>query len=432
MKAVISNRIYLTPKDGQHLLEMEKQLTYRIESYRDDKPPLIIKNIRKVNSSVYTIPVGRTDLVPKEYEITDKRITVPVEFPEFKFELRQSQKDVYDQLDDNAVINAFVSWGKTFTALAIAGKLGQKTLIVTHTVALRTQWEQEIKKVYGIKPGVIGSGLFETDPIIVVGNVQTLYKHRDKIGKMFGTVIVDECHHIPANTFNRLVDASYARYKIGLSGTVERKDGRHIMLHDYFGLPRYTPPRENYMIPKVDVIQSDIRFMDGANVPWALRVNDLVQQESYGQLVSVLAAAYRKMGHRILLVSDRVYFLKRIATTLGDACELITGENSLEERSRKMERVQRGDVQVLLGTQSIFAEGISLNSLSCLILATPVNNTPLLTQLIGRVVREYPDKKQPIIVDINLKGRTAEMQGKLRLGHYIKEGYQVNFIKNNA
>jgi superfamily II DNA or RNA helicase len=409
------------------LPSIDKALTYKIESYRRDVPPLYIKNLRRLKNNLISIPVGRFDLIPPEYEIKDKRVEVPVDFPEFKFDLRESQQEVYDQIEDNAVINAFVSWGKTFTALAIAGKLKQKTLIITHTVALRTQWEKEIKKVFGIDAGVIGSGKYNINSPIVVGNVQTLYKIKEQITKTFGTLIVDECHHIPANTFNRLVDASYARYKIGLSGTVERKDGRHVMMPDYFGHKKFTPPKENYMIPSVDVIQTKIQFMDGAKIPWALRINDLVRQEEYGKLICFLAAAYRKQGHKVLLLSDRVYFLKRVKETLGEHCELITGEVPLAEREKKIERVQAGKVDILLGTQSIFSEGISVNPLSCLILATPVNNTPLLTQLVGRVVREHPGKLDPVIVDINLKGKTASKQATLRLGHYLQQQYNVDF-----
>lgn len=426
MKAVISNRIYLEI-EPQDFSDLDKALTYKIESYKRDAPPQIIKNLRKIKGSLVSMPVGRSDLIPEGYTIIDKRVSVPVEFPDFKFTLRESQQEIYDQLNDNAVINAFVSWGKTFTALAIAAKLGQKTLVVTHNVALREQWEKEIKKVFGITPGVIGSGKYNTNPIIVVGNTQTLYKMRGQIEKVFGTIIVDECHHIPANTFNRIVDASYARYKIGLSGTVERKDGKHILMPDYFGFQKFTPPRENYMEPTVDVIRSQIRFMDGARIPWANRVNELVSQEEYGKLICFLAAAYRKQGHRVLLLSDRVYFLKRIKETLGDYCELVTGEVTGEEREKKIEKVKRGEVEILLGTQSIFSEGISVNPLSCLILATPVNNTPLLTQLIGRVIRESPGKRQPVIVDVNLLGKTAEKQAKLRLGHYLKEKYEIYF-----
>ncbi len=413
--------------DPQAFNALDKALTYKIDSYRSDVAPTMIKNVRKIRNGLVSIPVGRFDLIPEGYEIKDKRVLLPVDFPKFGFDLRESQQDVYDAIEDNAIINAFVSWGKTFTALAVAAKLGQKTLVVTHTVSLRTQWEKEIRKVFGIEPGIIGSGKYDISPPIVVGNIQTLYKLRGKIEKEFGTIIIDECHHIPANTFSKLVDASYARYKIGLSGTVQRKDGKHVIMPDYFGHTKFTPPKENYMEPTIEVIQTKIRFMDGAKIPWANRVNDLVRQEEYGKLICFLAAAYRKQGHKVLLLSDRVYFLKRVKETLGEHCELITGEVPLAEREKKIERVQTGKVDILLGTQSIFSEGISVNPLSCLILATPVSNTPLLTQLVGRVIREYPGKIDPVVVDINLKGKTAEKQAKLRLGHYLQQGYNVFF-----
>lgn len=426
MKAVVSNRIYMDI-DPQAFNALDKALTYKIDSYRSDVAPTMIKNVRKIRNGLVSIPVGRFDLIPEGYEIKDKRVLLPVDFPKFGFDLRESQQDVYDAIEDNAIINAFVSWGKTFTALAVAAKLGQKTLVVTHTVSLRTQWEKEIRKVFGIEPGIIGSGKYDISPPIVVGNIQTLYKLRGKIEKEFGTIIIDECHHIPANTFSKLVDASYARYKIGLSGTVQRKDGKHVIMPDYFGHTKFTPPKENYMEPTIEVIQTRIRFMDGAKIPWANRINDLVRQEEYGKLICFLAAAYRKQGHKVLLLSDRVYFLKRVKETLGEHCELITGEVPLTEREKKIERVQSGKVDILLGTQSIFSEGISVNPLSCLILATPVSNTPLLTQLVGRVIREYPGKIDPVVVDINLKGKTAEKQAKLRLGHYLQQGYNVLF-----
>jgi len=86
------------------------------------------------------------------------------------------------------------------------------------------------------------------------------------------------------------------------------------------------------------------------------------------------------------------------------------------------------DKNILFGTQSIFSEGISLNDLSCLVLGTPINNEPLLTQLIGRVIREKEGKRQPVIVDIHLKGKTAARQANARLGYYIKQDYEVNIL----
>ena len=169
------------------------------------------------------------------YNIKKEKKTIPVDFPKFKYDLRPSQQDVYDIIEDSCIINAWVSWGKTFTGLAIASKLRQKTLVVTHTVPLRNQWAKEVEKVYGIKSGIIGSGAWDVDSPVVVGNTQTLYRNIPKIQKEFGTIILDEMHHVSSPTFSRIIDASYARYKIGLSGTIERKDGKHVVFRDYFG-----------------------------------------------------------------------------------------------------------------------------------------------------------------------------------------------------
>jgi superfamily II DNA or RNA helicase len=86
------------------------------------------------------------------------------------------------------------------------------------------------------------------------------------------------------------------------------------------------------------------------------------------------------------------------------------------------------DKDILYGTQSIFSEGISLNCLSCLLLATPVNNEPLLTQLIGRIIRREEGKKTPVVIDINLLGKTARRQANNRLGYYMKQGYDINHL----
>ena len=426
MKAVLSNRIYLTVDERLESI-IDKQLTYKIPSYKPLDPPQIIKNMGFVRTGLVTMPVGRLDLIPSNYEIVDKRMTIPTKFPEFQFDLRESQQAVYNEVEDNCIINAWVSWGKTFTALAIAAKLKQKTLVVVHTLALRTQWEKEVEKVFGIKAGVIGSGKFNIDSPIVIGNVQSLYRKIPDIINQFGTVILDEMHHVSSPTFARVIDKSLARYKIGLSGTIQRKDGKHVVFRDYFGQKIFTPPKENYMTPSINVIHSEIRFMDGANIPWARKINQLAWNEEYRHTVAMIASAYAAKGHKVLVVSDRVDLLKKCAELSGDKALVITGEIPHTERPKMMKRIDI-DKDILYGTQSIFSEGISLNSLSCLLLATPVNNDPLLTQLIGRVIREEEDKKDPVVIDINLVGKTARRQAKNRLGYYMKQGYVIKHL----
>ena len=424
MKAVISNRIYLEcTKEYREVLN--KELTYTIPSFSPNDPPQVIKNMTRIRENLVTIPVGRLDLIPKDYEIVDKRINVPVDFPPFKFPLRESQQAVYDEIDSSAIINAWVSWGKTFTGLAIAGKLGQKTLVVTHTVPLRNQWAKEVEKVYGIKAGIIGSGSWDLDSCIVIGNTQTLYRNIDKIKREFGTIILDEMHHVSSPTFSKILDTNYCRYKIGLSGTIERKDGKHVVFKDYFGPKLFTPPKENYMVPTIQIYRSDIRFMDGANIPWANRINALANNDEYRHSVAMLAAAYAAKGHKVLVVSDRVAFLKSCAELTGEKAVCVTGEVAHEDREKLVDEILYGDKNVLYGTQAIFSEGISVNTLSCLILGTPINNEPLLTQLIGRVIRKQEGKRDPVVIDIHLKGKTAQRQASNRMGYYMKQGYKI-------
>jgi len=426
MKAVFSNRIYLSV-DVETRSKIEKELTYTIAPRMPQDPPIVFKTVRWINDKLISIPVGRDDLIPDGYEIIDKRVTSPVELPDFKFTLRPSQQKVHDEIQGNAIVNAWVSWGKTITGLAIAKKLGQKTLVVTHTTTLRNQWEKDVEKCFGIKAGRIGSGSFDTKSPIVIGNIQSLYRKMDDIKQVFGTVILDEMHHVSSPTFTRIVDEMPALNKIGLSGTLERKDGRHVVFRDYFGNDVHIPPKENYMTPKIHVIKSDIRFLDGAYTPWAERINHLAYNEEYVHSVSMIAAKYAAEGHKVLVVSDRVAFLKACANLCGDKAVSITGDMELTEREEVMDEIKENK-NILFGTQSIFSEGISLNDLSCLVLGTPINNEPLLTQLIGRVIREKEGKRQPVIVDIHLKGKTAARQANARLGYYIKQDYEVNIL----
>ena len=427
MKAVISNRIYLetTREYKEHL---SKELTYKIPSQNPNDPPIVIKNMARIRENLVTIPIGRTDLIPDDYEIVDKRIDVPVDFPDFKFDLRESQQAVYDELDDNCIINAWVSWGKTFTGLAIAGKLGQKTLVIVHTVPLRNQWAKEVEKVYGFTPGIIGSGKFDLDAPIVIGNTQSLYRNIEKIRKEFGTIILDEMHHVSSPTFSKVIDTNYARYKIGLSGTIERKDGKHVVFRDYFGSKVFKPPKENFMTPEIHIVKSEIRFMDGARIPWANRVTNLANNEEYRHTVALLAATYAARGHKVLVVSDRVHFLRSCAELVGDNAICVTGEVPHEQRETLLNEINYGNKNILFGTQAIFSEGISVNSLSVLILGTPINNEPLLTQLIGRVIREQEGKQTPVVIDIHLKGNTARKQASNRMGYYMKQGWKIKQI----
>jgi superfamily II DNA or RNA helicase len=420
-KAVISNRIYIEV-DRDMSDKIKKELTYSVPNYADPTKPIRLQNYATFRTNILSIPVGRTDLIPKNYEIIDRRVLASESFPEFKFTLRDSQQAIHDAVNDNALINAKVSWGKTFTGAAIAGKLGQKTLVVVHTLPLMNQWAKEIKKVYDFTPGLIGNGHENWDAPITIGNVASLYKRMDRLQKEFGTLIMDEVHHAPSPTFEKVVDRCYARYKIGLSGTLERKDGKHVVIPDYFSRNIFKPPVENRMEPEVHAINTGLIFPNGGS--WAERINILKNSEEYQSLVATIASSYEQQGHTVLVVSDRVEFLKSIAARTGFA--LVIGDT--KERDAEFTKLDDGETGGICGTQSIFCEGISHDPLSVIILATPINNLPLLEQLCGRIQRLCPDKPQPVVVDLLLRGWTTEKQFTNRQGFYMKQGWKIKYL----
>jgi len=244
-KAIISNKIYLEKPSEVQEKHIIKSLTHQImvQGFERTKSGKLnpkrkveyIRNYGLLPKGIISIPVGRMDLVPEEYQIIDKRVTNHVPFPTPKIPLRELQQEIYDKVDDNCFINAKVGFGKTFTALHIASKLGMKTLVIVHTTSLRDQWVEEAEILFGHPVGIIGGGKFDIeDHFIVVGNIQSLLKHADILAKEFGTIILDEAHHCPASTFTQFIDKMYARYRIGLSGTMQRKDGKHIFIYNRF------------------------------------------------------------------------------------------------------------------------------------------------------------------------------------------------------
>lgn len=419
MKAILSNRVYLEtdPELRDHIQNI---LSYKIPNFADPTNPVTMRTYSTIREGLMTLPSGRFDLIPPNFEIIDKRQLAPVDFPEFKFKLRESQQEIYDDITDSALINAKVSWGKTFMGAAIAGKFGQKTLVVVHTLVLMQQWFDEIKKVYGFEPGLIGGGKFNIKPPIVIGNTQSVTTRMSELCKTFGTVIMDEVHHAPSPTFSSIMDKSYARYKIGLSGTLKRKDGKHVIIPDYFSHKIYIPPKENSLTPTVHMIHSGLKFPDAKSMSWAEKVTVLQQSEHYRNLVAALIKSYRNEGHRVLMVSDRVDFLEVVAERTNSA--IITGKT--KDRETEFAKLLEENSSIC-GSLSIFKEGLSYNPLSCLILGCPINNEPMLEQLAGRIVRVCEDKLPPVIVDIVLDGYTTQNQAANRLNLYKQLGFKV-------
>jgi superfamily II DNA or RNA helicase len=429
-KAVLTSRIMLPVKDKAHEEAIIHTLTYKLQDeymtrVKQREVAEVIRNYIRFPKGFFSIPIGRVELIPEEYTIEDNRVFAPVDFPKHNLVLRPSQQAVYDHITDSCIINAPVSWGKTYTGIAIASKFAQRTLVITHTTALRDQWISDIQKVLNITPGIIGGGDWsDLDKPIVVANIQTLRKDVDRISKLFGLVILDECHHVPATTFSDVIDKMWARYRIGLSGTIQRKDKKHVLFHDFFGRVIYQPEAENRVNPNVLIIKSKIRIPTGNH--WAYSMTELGNNDEYRELVSNLANTMADKGHKVLVIGERVNFLESCARRSGDRACVITGSvKDFQERTDLMNGIRDSTYDILYGSRAIFSEGISLNELSCLILACPINNNLNLEQLIGRIQRIVEGKRTPLVIDLNLADNVSKNQATQRRAYYISKGYKI-------
>lgn len=433
-KAVLSNRIYLGGLSRDQLEQITGSLTYELEKNTFQRMPNgklnprkqieYLRNYQLLPGNIITIPQGRTDLIPEGFEIVDKRITNEVPFPDPKFPLRESQQLVFDKVQDTCFINAKVGWGKTFMALHLARKLGQKTLVITHTVSLMNQWLEEAEALFGCKVGNITSGVYDVeDHFIVVGNIQSLIKHKLKISKEFGTLILDEAHHVPATTFTEFIDGMYCRYRIGLSGTMERKDGKHVLLTDFFSYEVHKPPVDNTLTPVVHILKPGVYLEK--DKPWATKINKLLYDDDYQRFIAGVMKSAIDKGHSVLVVASRIEFLDKVKQYVGQSCVLVTGETSDEERKEVARQIDTGEKRAIAGSRQIFAEGISINRLSAVILAEPMSHGGLVEQIIGRIQRQHPDKPAPEVYDINFSDHASRKQNQDRLALYLEKGWDI-------
>lgn len=409
-KAVISNRITLPY--NQLIAE---QLTYPII----DSHTGYTKKHKDYNKlrDVMVIPVGREDLIPKGMEVIDKRVLRPYKFPDPLIPLRPDQQEVLDQIDfekfGGVTVNANPSFGKTFTGLHIAHRFGQKTLILVHTVMLLEQWVKEVKKIFGNMPiGIVGNGKFTVEPI-TIALIHTAHKNIDRL-QDFGLMIADECHRVPAATFLKVARGIPVPYRVGLSATLERKDYLEFYFTNTIGNKLIQPKDNNTLTPIVSKLTWNKSYSRiGVYSDWLTR---LCEDSQYIDILANTINKCEAAGHKVLVTSSRTGLLEALLQKVSYG-KLITSEQ--EDRSL--------NARVILGTESIFKEGVSDNELSCLIMATPLSTTVTsgnLKQIIGRILRPAKNKPTPLVVDISFVDRYNQNRGRLK--YYQENSYKMS------
>jgi superfamily II DNA or RNA helicase len=342
-------------------------------------------------------------------EVLDERYTATVNIP-FSGTLRPYQETFVDKAinAEGGQMVAATGSGKTVSAIALASRLKQRTLILVKSKDLASQWHEAIKQFTGCTAGLVGGGKNIEGDEFTVALTQTLSK-RDMAQLHYGLVIADECHNLPASQAFTVMNGINAKYKYGLSATPQRRDNMEFMIAGAIGDICSQIDQGQLQGKVLPVHVSTIEMPFNAEVEsWNEFINVLVDDEQRNQLIVDRAIkASATMGTIILCAQVRhTELLGAMCNEWGVFPLVLHGQLSTKVRAERMAKAS--EAQLIIGTLSLLSEGIDLPHLSALIFAAPVSasidkDNPAATRLIqsiGRCRRPYQNKTKAYVLDI--------------------------------
>jgi len=338
-----------------------------------------------------------------DYEFVDNRRRVNPAVFLFHAQLKPYQISVINTVSkkDIGVIVAPPGSGKTVIALKIIADRQQPTLIIAHRKQLAEQWLERIETFLGIPKhliGKIGQGKNKSGEQITVATIQSLTKELEKpenreLVNSFGTIILDECHHIPAETFRTTLSKFNSYYLYGLTATPFRKynDGKIIFIHLGEIISEIKPADiPNARHPKVIIRNTEL------NVPFNSRTDRfetlskiIAHDSSRNRLVLMDIKKELDSGNKTVIITERKEHIDTLNQYLKQFYETITlsGEDSESNRKLKWKTIKEGNYQALITTGQFFGEGTDIQDVHCLFLVYPFSFEGKLIQYIGRVQR---------------------------------------------
>lgn len=361
--------------------------------------------------------------------IDDRKKHIAIPFL-FNAKLREHQQAVIESISkkDLGVIVAPSGSGKTIVALKIISDKQQPALIIVHRKQLVEQWTERIETFLGINKneiGKIGQGKSKVGKKITIATIQSLSKElvkseAENILTAFGTVIVDECHHIPAETFRNTIAKLQTFYLYGLTATPFRKynDGKLIFIH----LGEVIAEIKSSEISNSQQAKIIIRNTE-LDVPFNSKTDQfetlskiLIHDSTRNKLILQDIISELKEGKRVVIITERKEHIDSLYQYLKQSYETITlsGDDSERNHVSKWKILKDGNYQVLITTGQFFGEGTDLQNANCLFLVYPFSFEGKLIQYIGRVQRsevtptiyDYRDIKIDYLNKLFLKRNT--------------------------
>jgi len=374
-----------------------KKFPQHLYFYRERKAGLIMP--RGVARDVV---LACLDLCGTQPEIIDKRRLLPKVSFKFKGQLRDYQQMAVDDIlsRDFGVLEAGTGSGKTVMALRAITLRSQPALVIVHTKELLYQWAAKIKEFLGIEAGMIGDGCYSINPV-TVAIVNSARKHLDELPALFGHILVDECHRVPASLFTDVITSFDAQYSLGLSATAYRRDEALTkLIYFYLGNRVHQVDshelQERGAILKPKIIFRPTSFTYNYRDDYAAMLSCLTLDDDRNKLIADDVIRESKSGRTILVVSDRVEHCERLVELLkkrnGNPA-ILTGRVNTEERAKIVAGLRDNKIKILVATVQLIGEGFDAPGLASLFLATPIKFSGRVLQTIGRILRPEKDKK---------------------------------------
>ena len=369
----------------------------------------------------------------------------------FKGSLRDIQKIPIDNFIKSAenpeklggIISVPCGFGKTIMAIYIACYLKKKTLFISHKDFLNEQFISSVKEfVPSCKIGRIKQNKIEVDnKDIVIATLQSLAlrDYESSLFKDFGLVIVDECHHIASEVFSRAFRKINIRISLGLSATLNRKDGLRKVFEWYLGKSVY-----NFKIDKnsSEMIVQIHKYFASSNEYSAIKtfyngqpnivasINNICNYKPRTKFIIDILKSILDIDkdRKVLILSERKNQLKELDELLK--------ENNMLDYGYYVGGMKMIDLdisatkQIILATYQMSSEGLNIPTLNTLILASPIGD---IQQSVGRILREKKENRiyTPLCIDIYDELSVVKSKGFRRLKYYKSNGYIIkNYIDN--
>lgn len=340
---------------------------------------------------------------------------------------------------DAGILCAPTAFGKTVAAAALIARRGVNTLVLVHRTDLLRQWQERLQAFLGLGKGVVGTiggGKAKPTGIIDIAVMQSLSRQGQvsEQVKNYGQVIVDECHHLSAFSFEAILKNVRAKYVLGLTATPVRRDGQHPIIFMQCGPIRHTASRPTSapddLLVETVLLPAPINLPEGAGIQDVFR--HLAENIERTERVTLEVEKAFNQGRKVLVLTERTDHLSIIeAALVGRVQNLFT----LHGRMSKKQRIALTDElaalppdvsRVLLATGKLIGEGFDHPPLDTLVLAMPISWKGTLQQYAGRLHREHASKSDVRIIEFIDGGHPALMRmWDKRQSGYRAMGYRI-------